>query len=61
MGERQWQWVAVRVDWTGVPVHHVGHELHLGLDGCDLLGRRGLRAAESEERHAGRVVGDTGR
>ena len=22
-----------------VPVHHVGHELHLGLDGGDLLGR----------------------
>lgn len=37
-----------------IPVHHVGHELHLSLNGGDLLGRRGLRAAKSKERHAGR-------
>lgn len=39
-----------------LPVHHVGHELHLGLYGGDLLRRGGLWAAESEERHVGRLV-----
>lgn len=37
-------------------VHHVGHELHLSLDGADLLSRGWLLLAKSEERHVGREV-----
>ena len=40
-----------------LPVHHVGHELHLGLDGSDLLCRGRLRATKSKERHVGRCRG----
>lgn len=36
-----------------VPVLHVDNQLHLRLDGGNLLCRSGLRTTESQERHGG--------
>ena len=36
-------------------VHHLGQELHLGLDSSDLLRRRRLGPSKSEKRHIDRV------
>lgn len=38
-------------DSGALPVQHLRHELHLSLDGGDLLCRRRLGTAESKERH----------
>lgn len=36
-----------------LPGHHLSQELHLGLDGGDLLLRGRLRPSKSEKRHVG--------